>query len=194
MRLKHAVRSIACECELLHACFLYAQRGGEVVGAANPSSCRSCIFLAQAIVYRCLSQPAGMFLTAVVQNFRLCAPTESGSNSSRAWSVRFCAAGMEPSGQPFNAIVCLPSNKPHNCCVNAGAIMTAAVVVRRRSQFFKYLFFMSVLHVWVSEVHLPPLPEDDGGGSVRLHSKCCATHTLSWHPGLQYSASSSSAF
>ena len=38
--------------------------------------------------------------------------------------------GMEPSGQPFNAIVCLPNKKPHNCCVNAGAIMTAAIVVR----------------------------------------------------------------
>lgn len=36
--------------------------------------------------------------------------------------------GKEPSGQPFNAIICLPDNRPHNCCVNVGAIMTCAVL------------------------------------------------------------------
>ncbi len=43
------------------------------------------------------------------------------------------AAGVEPSGKPFNAIVCLPDKRPHNCCVNVGAIMTAAVLVGPRS-------------------------------------------------------------
>ena len=41
-----------------------------------------------------------------------------------------CRPGVEPSGQPFNAITCLPDKRPHNCCVNVGAIMTAAVLVR----------------------------------------------------------------
>jgi glutaminase len=37
-------------------------------------------------------------------------------------------AGVEPSGQAFNAIVCLPDQRPHNPCVNVGAIMTCAVL------------------------------------------------------------------
>jgi len=35
---------------------------------------------------------------------------------------------VEPSGQAFNAIVCLPDHRPHNPCVNVGAIMTCAVL------------------------------------------------------------------
>ena len=35
---------------------------------------------------------------------------------------------MEPSGQAFNAIVCLPDQRPHNPCVNVGAIMACAVL------------------------------------------------------------------
>ncbi len=36
--------------------------------------------------------------------------------------------GGEPSGRPFNDLSLLPDHRPYNPCVNAGAIMTAAVV------------------------------------------------------------------
>lgn len=36
--------------------------------------------------------------------------------------------GSEPSGRPFNALDLLPDMRPFNPCVNAGAIMTAAII------------------------------------------------------------------
>ena len=37
--------------------------------------------------------------------------------------------GVEPSGRPFNALDLLPDKRPFNPCVNAGAILTAGLVV-----------------------------------------------------------------
>ena len=55
---------------------------------------------------------------------------------------------MEPSGQAFNAIVCLPDQRPHNPCVNVGAIMTCAVLASAAPRLSAEEHTQRVMSTW----------------------------------------------